>query len=462
MHTHIARRLVGAVLLAALAIPQAAWSAEAGSPSGKKEYTQAFMITAYYSPKPDQCCYVMGSYEADMVLNGRGTNGASGKEVYPGMAAAPSVYPFGTRISLPGIGVVTVEDRGGAIQTLESGEHRLDLWVGEGEEGLARALAFGVQRMTGTVYPVGTTQPADSLDLASLASPANMLKPYTAAAADLLAIEPKKNDRTYAARLLQEALRDAGYFDEEPTGFFGPRTEQRLRTFQREHGLIEEPADRLTRRTAAYLLASAQLKDHTELLPVNVGPESDPSLVRDAQRTLRFLGFYRGRTNGVYDENLRSAIFGFQKDQEILASSDQSGAGLVGPRTRSALVQRWRLRLVARRAEDLLLLAHVGDVIREKGYALQRYLGKGDHGDQVKALQRFLAQQGHLGADRVTGNFGAETERAVTAYQIAAGVIANATERGAGYVGPATRRQITADMRIALFRQVRAEGLEVL
>jgi 3D (Asp-Asp-Asp) domain-containing protein len=121
--------------------PLVAIAAEAQGPR-----EQDFIITAYYSPEPDQCCYVKGSYAADVVLNGEGTHGADGTEVMPGMAAAPKTYAFGTTIVLPGIGTVRVHDRGGAINELPDGPHRLDLWVGKGEEGLARALAFGVQR----------------------------------------------------------------------------------------------------------------------------------------------------------------------------------------------------------------------------------------------------------------------------------------------------------------------------
>lgn len=62
-----------------------------------------FTITAYYSPLPDQCCYVRGSFEADKVLNGAGIHGADGTNVYPGMIAAPASYPFGTRVELPGM-----------------------------------------------------------------------------------------------------------------------------------------------------------------------------------------------------------------------------------------------------------------------------------------------------------------------------------------------------------------------
>ena len=90
-----------------------------------------------------------GTYAADTLLNGKGIAGADGTGVYLGMAAAPQSYEFGTRIVFPGIGTVTVHDRGGAITELETGAHRLDLWMGYGEEGLARALRLRRPARTG-------------------------------------------------------------------------------------------------------------------------------------------------------------------------------------------------------------------------------------------------------------------------------------------------------------------------
>ncbi len=59
---------------------------------------RTFIITAYYSPLQGQKTYYRGSYEADVLLNGNGTHGASGTPVFTGMLAAPKTYAFGTQI----------------------------------------------------------------------------------------------------------------------------------------------------------------------------------------------------------------------------------------------------------------------------------------------------------------------------------------------------------------------------
>src|SRR3990167_3854949 len=96
-------------------------------------YKQTFIVTGYYSPLPGQEHYVTGSYESDVYLNGRGTNGASGSEVFPGMLAAPKSYPFGFKIDIPGVGISEIQDRGGAIVNAGERGHeydRLDIWMG--------------------------------------------------------------------------------------------------------------------------------------------------------------------------------------------------------------------------------------------------------------------------------------------------------------------------------------------
>ena len=447
------RRALSLVLLACVLTPGVAWSNEVAPRS------QEFVITAYYSPKPGQCCYVRGSYEADIILNGRGTNGASGVEVHPGMAAAPKSYPFGTRVELPGIGIVTVQDRGGAI--IEQGKvHRLDLWMGEGEEGLSRALAFGVQRVTGTVYLPGGTLPAESFSLARFDAPWTKLLTFLEGRETLLNAHPRRGEHGASVVLMQEALRAAGYFNQDPTGFFGPETEKSVWKFLADFNVDASPQT-LTRDIAAVLLAAAD-RSVPDVLPHTVTIGSDPAEVRNVQRLLRYLGYYRGRTDGVYDADMRRAVLDFQLAEGVIASRSSGGAGTMGPRTRDAVARGVWKRRVASHAKDYVLLARIDDLLRERNAIPSTFLAKGETGEQVRLLQRLLVARGYLGADRATGYFGDETRKAVVAYQLAAGVINNAAESGAGNLGPGTRRALLTEMRSHFLSLVRASGWDVL
>ena len=116
--------------------------ADEGSDAGATvtyPYQHTFVISAYYSPLENQKKYVTGSYKGDIRLNGHGVHGADGSDVYPGMIAAPKNYPFGTKLKIPGVGIATVHDRGGAIVNAgqrNQAHDRLDVWMGYGDATL--------------------------------------------------------------------------------------------------------------------------------------------------------------------------------------------------------------------------------------------------------------------------------------------------------------------------------------
>ncbi len=419
-------------------------------------FEQDLVITAYYSPLPDQCCYIRGSLSADIELNGEGHHGADGTEVYPGMVAAPPSYPFGTRIILPGIGTVTVHDRGGAIQEWKSA-HRLDLWAGYGEEGLARAIAFGVKRVHAVVYPPGTPQPTESIDLAALEAPPDQLRPYLSDTTTLLDIHAELGQKTASVVFLQERLKAVGYFDENVNGFFGPATQKSLAGFLKDMALAE-PDTTLTEISAAHLEAAFRRVDAVDPIAFPVDPESAPARVAEAQRTLRFLGAYNGRSNGLYDKPFKDAVLAFQKNQGIVVSDSAAGAGRIGPQTRARIIALWRRKLAGIGATRLIAMRKIDQIIAKRGFDLRQYLGKGDHGDDVRALQKLLASKGYLENENVTGKFGAQTELALIAYQKDSGIIADASDAGAGYAGPATLARYRQDVRHSLIQIVRARG----
>lgn len=422
-----------------------------------KPYEQHVTITAYYSPKPSQCCYVKGSFTDDAILNGNGTHGADGTPVYPGMAAAPKSYPFGTRIKLPGIGTVTVHDRGGAIIE-KSDTHRIDLWVGEGEEGLARALAFGVKRVTATVYPVGSNQPKETMDLAKLPSPPERLMPYLTEETTLFTLSIALSDRTASAEFLQEKLKLIGYFDRTPTGFFGQETQSALQKFLKDMG-SDAPSDRITEASASLLEAAVKRVKAVEPITDVTSAGSSSACIASAQRLLRFLGFYKGRTNGEYDDKVKAAVLAFQKSQGIVTSDNAAGAGRIGPQTKRALNTAWRRAHVVRVAGELLAEHQLMTRLTQKGYFLNRTLSKGDAGKEVKQLQAFLVRKKFLPPEDQTGTFGERTEKALRAYQMDTGIIALTTDRGAGVVGPATLAVIRKAQRVEALKIVREKGI---
>lgn len=102
-----------------------------------------FIVTAYYSPLPNQNYYLKGNYEDELKLNWMWIAWASWVWVYEWMLAAPKNYAFWTKIYLEWLWIWSVEDRGGAIVNswVRWYEHdRIDVWMWYWEEWLRRAL----------------------------------------------------------------------------------------------------------------------------------------------------------------------------------------------------------------------------------------------------------------------------------------------------------------------------------
>lgn len=244
---------------------------------------RTFKVSAYYSPLPGQENYLRGNYEAEIRLNGRGEFGASGVAVHPGMIAAPKTYPFGTKVQLNGLGVGTVEDRGGAIVTAGNNGHnydRLDVWMGYGDEGLQRALQWGIRVVDGEIL---SGDAVDTIDYGGLQDQINGKSPVV-----------KK----------------------------------------------EEPA--LDAAEAMLLQAQVQeLAERDEFLnsfPANVGVGTSGNQVRLIQAAFSKLGYYRGKIDGVYGYELANAVLTFQVSKKIVSSEDDPAAGYFGLKTRVTLI----------------------------------------------------------------------------------------------------------------------------
>lgn len=423
-------------------------------------YEQEFLVTAYYSPLPDQCCYARGDYEADILFNGEGTHGASGHEVFPGMIAAPPSYAFGTHIELPGLGVGRVEDRGGRIIEWEGGLHRIDLWMGHGEEGLKRALHFGAQITKGTVYPAGSRVPDVAMDITALPAPQSALSAaagHSSAAADLLTDESAMGEKSAAVRKLQESLAQAGYFDHAVTGLYGDVTKEALAAFQADFGIAGDGsvADDATR---TMLIARVKIADREpNIVPVGLGDSG--AAVASAKRIMRSIGAYSGRTTDVYDENFAAQVLEFQIARGVVTDGSDPGAGRIGPATRQAITEAWRgmrIRTVERTVRRELIVKRA---LEEQ--IPHSTLARGDSGEDVAALQRMLARIGYFDPRMVNGTFGAQTASAVAAFQESR-EIATPGDRGAGVFGPQTYAALMEEAFTASMMLVKAEGIEKL
>lgn len=421
----------GAQVAGAQELPSVATPVVVAPTSGPR--VQYFDITAYYSPQPDQARYVTGSYESDIALNGSGVHGADGTPVYPGMVAAPKTYAFGTKMYIKGIGTVAVHDRGGAIVKAGSGMQydRLDIWMGYGDTGLARALGWGRRVIEVTIYGVDPSI-KEEVSFAGVVSAEVPVRKN---------VKPPMfpQDVWYLSHgaevvKLQKTLESLGYFTGTVDGFYGEETKASVYAFQKDNNLFTDtnelgaghtgPATRLN-------LEKAFTERKKSRLPVSqMGRGNQGDDVTKLQEILKNLG-YAVKITGVFDDQTESALYQFQLDQHIVKSKKESGAGYFGPKTIAALEKQYLTSIVHNTAIT---------VIDVPSYLVQD-LSLNESGDAVRQLQSELQKLNFLKIEP-TGLYGPVTAHAVFKFQQSQGLVASAQDVGAQVFGPDTRARL--------------------
>lgn len=334
---------------------------------GENLYTKIFTISAYYSPLPCQNKYATGSYEGDIRLNGGGVHGADGTSVYPGMIAAPKNFDFGTKMHIPGIGIVAVHDRGGAIKAsngIVGVYDRLDVWMGYGDKGLKRALQWGKRTMDVVVYGVNDSIVEEitlddySADEAVPNQCVDEVVPKIVSEATFEAISYYSGNLQVgssgnAVYALQNELRRLNFLRINPTGYYGEVTEHAVFKFQQSQRLVwdenssgagifgPKTKDRLneiiaTRDYTVKLIARAtnSREEKNRILATELDYGMVHPEVAKLQGFLKDKGYFNSPLITTYfGPATKSAVVKFQIENGVVNSEDEHGAGRVGPET---------------------------------------------------------------------------------------------------------------------------------
>jgi len=406
-------------------------------------YVQTFTISAYYSPIPGQNKYVTGSYEGDIRLNGGGVHSADGTPVYPGMIAAPSSYAFGTKMSIPGIGIVAVHDRGGAI--VHSGQRgnsfdRLDVWMGYGDAGLGRALSWGKRTVSVTVYGIDPNI-EENVYLEGFEIAESFVRN--------IIVQQKifKEDLWYGVSgdkvgILQDYLIELGYYKGKTDKFYGDAVYKAVIAFQIDQGIVDNQeefgAGYFGPQTRSKIEAVIDKRKKENLPASNLGRDDSGDEVKKLQEALKKLG-YDIEVSGIYDEKTIDAVFEFQKENEIVDQEEDLGAGYFGPKTFTKLVEK----LAAFNGENTVEIEDAKVITTVSYNAFTKNLKLGDKGEDVKRLQQEL-KKFNLFRTEPTGYYGEVTQHALAKFQQKKGIIEDIENPGSGTFGPKTRDSINS------------------
>jgi len=342
---------------------------------------QKFIVTAYYSPLPNQSFYLKGSYEADIRLNGNGTHGASGKAVYEGMLAGPKTYAFGTKVYLEGLGIGTVDDRGGAIVSAGSRGYdadRLDIWMGQGEEGLRRALSWGKRSVMGNIIPKEEVPADASLDISKvkivkistkLQNISSKVSVPEKKEPDIFNTSVGKYTNPEKIKELQTILSQLSYYigdidgkysrslidaiydfqikneiissrENLGAGYYGVKTRAKLQevytlSIENEKKRMIEEARLIAIKVEQEKKIAAQ-KQEVTLFVQNLGtPEMNDigEHVRKLQQSLKSLGYFTQKDTAIFGKQTHAALVAYQTDKDI----SEEEFGHLGKATKEAL-----------------------------------------------------------------------------------------------------------------------------
>lgn len=348
-----------------------------------------FIVTAYYSPLPNQNFYLRWNFEDEVILNWEWKRWASGKEVYPWMLAAPKTYKFWTKIYLDWVGIWTVDDRWWAIVGSWSRWYdwdRIDIWMWYWDEWLKKALTWWKR----TVYwRIVSTNNEDSL-------PSIALENFKIWKIDFQSL---KN-----AQLVWK----------------------------------NSSINKITLNNL--------------VVPNNISEATNKETIKYFQTILSNLWFYKWDIDWNYSDLIDKAILNFQLENNIVKTSKDRGAWYYWPKTKQVLNEKYlvflnqeKIRIAKEKQEKENLLAienQVQSLVKEFWTPKENEVWI-----HVRKLQKTLKYLGYFDW-KDTAIFGKLTKESILKYQIDKWLVTKSSDIWAWMIWEKTLKKIQEDLKV--------------
>lgn len=332
-----------------------------------------FVVTAYYSPLPNQNYYFKWTYEDDIKLNWEWIRWSSWKEVFAWMFAWPKNYTFWTKIYLEWVGIWEISDRWWAIVSTDPLESRwyqydrIDIWMWFWEEWLARALAWWKKTVKWTV--LADSETPINIKLTDFPSPESVLIALNKKQNYLFEryIWPKSDEEEI--KILQKIFFEIWLYNWQIDWKYNS-IKDNLISYQLKNWIIKNissdwawyfwPITR-TQVKKDYLAYSeknkteiekkkkveaqlAQIKKTVETkVNSHIASIWTPKVwdiwenVRTLQKTLKTLGYFKVKDSAIFWDQTKNALIKYQVDKWIVASAKDNWAWVFWPKTKQTL-----------------------------------------------------------------------------------------------------------------------------
>lgn len=434
-----------------------------------------FIVTAYYSPLPDQEYYLKWSYEADIKLNWGWVKWASWKEVFNWMLAWPKKYDFWTKIYLEWLGTWVIADRWWAIVAAWQrwyDSDRIDVWMWYGDEWLKKALAWWKRKVSWKIIN-DTDDNETSVWINFVPWKVNLSRLNTQGKDYIytksLWIESSWED----VKKLKEKLKSLWIYNSEINWVYSKDLINALVKFQLENWIIKTESDYWawywwlkTRDKLAKLeqkLVVKNTKTETKVEPqknevitlpknifdIYVHPESSIEDIKKLQEKLSEMQLYSWAIAWKYND-IKDVLISYQLDNDIIKNKSDNWAWYFWPKTREELKNDYALFVAKKEEEDRnrrkleelksLALKQANDQI-EKIWTPKLW----DVSQNVRELQKALATLWHF-EWKDTAIYWEITKQSIYEYQVSKNLVSKITDPGAWKIWEITKAEIKKDL----------------
>lgn len=472
------KKLISFIIITLQIIAFIPWKTFANS----KQKDRYFIVTAYYSPLPNQKHYLKWNFIAEKRLNWEWIKWASWKNVFSWMLAWPKWYKFWTKIYLDWLWVWEISDRWWAIVHAWNRWYkydRIDLWVWYWEEGLKRALYWGKRKIK---WEIITKKSQLTINIKKIPAP-NWATKGLKQISSIFNTPLWKGSNKEKIKQLQEFLLKIWLYNWKIDWIYNKKIINTIYNFQIKNYLIKKDTDYwagywgyktrnlILKKYLNWFFDLNKVKNKNIFNNTNIAkklnifnkPVKSKKEIKKLQNILKNLWFYNWKINWKY-KDIKNIILKFQLENKIIKSKKQLWAWYFWPNTRKILKNKYQIyqeqlkekQLEEKRKKQLKekfkILENLANKQAKKEINLIKNPKFWEVSIRVRKLQQSLKKLWYFNY-KDTAIFWKITKKSLIKYQLDKKIIKSKKNLAAGIFWPKTKKQLQKDLALLILNK---------